>query len=258
LKRLIPALGLFFTLLAPVFSQQNFSRGEALFLENKPREALVFLEAAVAEDPANLQAVLYLGISYEQLEMLDDAIAVYRQFLPPEAAEGQGAEGQGANGQGTAGQGTAEPPDPRTARIAFNLGNAYYRQGDDESAEKQYTQAVRIDPGLGSAYLNRANTRVRRGLLREALPDYEAFLSLVPGSPKRPQVEQLLAYIRAEFAAEERRRLLEEARLAEEAERRRLLLEEVSASLQAAAEETQGLSAGTEDVLNYEGEFELE
>jgi hypothetical protein len=51
---------------------------------------------------------------------------------------------------------------------------------------------------------------------------------------------------------------MEEARAAAEAERRQRLLEEVAASLQSSAEETQGLSSGSEDVQGYDGEFELE
>jgi tetratricopeptide (TPR) repeat protein len=223
---------LFCLFLFPAFTQQNFSRGEELFLQNKPQEALVFLEAATAEDPSNLQAVIYLGITYEQLGRFDDAIGVYLQFLP-----------QGGS---------------KTAQLALNLGNAYFAKGENDAAKGAYTRAIEAAPDLGRAYLNRANTRIRLGELREALTDYETFLTLNPGSPQRQAIEQLIAFIRAEFAAEERRRLLEEARAAEDAERRRRLLEEVSASLQSAAEETQGLSAGTEDTLDYEGEFELE
>jgi tetratricopeptide (TPR) repeat protein len=232
LKTLYLGMGLLWLSLFPVFAQRDFSRGEELFLQNKPQEALVFLEAAAAEEPGNSQAALYLGIAYEQLNRPDEALAVYLHYLS---------------------LGTAD-----TARVSFNAGNLYYAQGDDEAAERYYTQAISAAPGLGPAYLNRANTRIRRGKPNEALPDYEQFLRLVPDSPKRSQIEQLTAFIRAEFAAAERRRLLEEARAAEEAERRRQLLEEVSASLQAASEDTQGLSAGTEEMLDYEGEFELE
>jgi tetratricopeptide (TPR) repeat protein len=216
----------------PVFAQRDFSRGEELFLQNKPQDALIFLEAAAAEDPGSLQAALYLGIAYEQLNRPDDAMAVYLHYL---SLGGDGG-----------------------SRIAFNLGNLYYARGENEAAERYYTQAITAAPDLGPAYLNRANTRIRRGKPDEALSDYEQFLRLVPGSPKRSQVERLSALVRAEFAAAERRRLLEEARAAEEAERRRQLLEEVSSSLQAASEGTQGLSAGTEEMLDYEGEFELE
>jgi hypothetical protein len=49
-----------------------------------------------------------------------------------------------------------------------------------------------------------------------------------------------------------------EAQAKADEERRRRLLEEVSASLQAAAEDSRGISSGAEDVLGYDGEFELE
>ena len=214
------------------YAQSTFTRGEELYMQNKPEEALPLLESAAAEDPANVTAFLYLGMTYLQLDRVDEAIAVYRRVLPRAGGE--------------------------TSRIAYNLGNAYYIKGNTAFAEEFYTKAIEADPAFSSAYLNRANTRVRSGSLREALPDYELYVSLEPRSEKRPRIEQLMAFIREEFAAEERRRIQEELAAAAEAERRRRLLEEVSASLQAAAEETQGLSSGSEEVLDYEGEFELE
>jgi tetratricopeptide (TPR) repeat protein len=210
------------------FAQSSFSRGEALFLDDKPQDALVYLESAVAENPGNLRAAVYLGLSYQQLDRTDEAIAVYRRILP----------GAGKD----------------TAMVAYNLGNAYYTKGNSSLAEQYYSQAIEADPVYASAYLNRANARVGQGALRDAIVDYELYLSLEPVSSKRPRIEELLALIREEFAAEERRRIQEEV----DAERRQRFLEEVAASLQSAAEETQGLSSGSEDVLGYEGEFELE
>jgi hypothetical protein len=67
-----------------------------------------------------------------------------------------------------------------------------------------------------------------------------------------------VGYIREEYAAEERRRILAEELAREAAEKRQRLLDEVSASLQSAAEEATGLSSGSEEVLGYDGEFELE
>ena len=219
--------------LGPVlFAQTSFTRGEELFMQNRPKEALVFLENAVAEDPAHVKAFLYLGIVYQQLERLDEAVAVYRKILP-----GAGAE---------------------TARVACNLGNVYYRKGDAASAEQYYTLAIEADGAWASAWLNRANTRVKAGSLRESLADYERYLDLEPRSPRRPGIERLMALIREEFAAAERRRLLEEEAARAEAERRQRLLDEVSASLQSAADDARGLSAGSEEVMGYEGEFELE
>lgn len=214
------------------FAQNAFSRGEEFFVRNKPQEALAYLEAATAEDPAHVRAFLYLAMTYEQLGRIEDAIAVYRKILPRGGAE--------------------------TARIAYNLGNAYYNSGNTSFAAQYYTQAIEADPAYASAYLNRANTLIQTGSLQEAVLDYEFYLSLEPRSPQRSRIEELIALIREEFAEAERRRIREEEAARAEAERKRRLLEEVSASLQAAAEETQGLSAGAEEVQGYEGEFELE
>jgi tetratricopeptide (TPR) repeat protein len=216
----------------PVFAQTAFTRGEELFLQNKPREALPFLEAAAGEDPAHVQAFLYLGIAYQQLDQMDEAIAVYRKILPRAGKD--------------------------TALIAYNLGNAYYGKDNASFAAQYYSQAIEADPAYASAYLNRGNTQIKAGALKEAVADYERYLSLEPQAVQRQKIEQLISVIRGEFAAEERRRIQAEADALAAEERRRQLLEEVSASLQAAADETQGLSTGAEEVLRYEGVFELE
>ncbi|MDR1239220.1 MAG: tetratricopeptide repeat protein [Treponema sp.] len=216
----------------PGFGQNNFTQGEALFMQNRPQEALAFLELAAAEDPAHITTFQYLGRVYEQLGRLDEAIAAYRKILPRAGTE--------------------------TARIAFNLGNAYFMKGNTAFAEQFYTQALEEDPVFAPACLNRANTRVKTGSLRDAAADYERYLILEPRSPKRPEVERMIVFIREEFAAEERRKLMAEEEARAAAERRRRLLEEVSASLQSAAEDSQGISSGAEGVQEYDGEFELE
>jgi tetratricopeptide (TPR) repeat protein len=232
MKKILFVIGLGLLAAGSGAAQSNFNRGEELFMMNKPREALVFLENAVAEDPAHVTAFHYLGMVYQQLGRIDEAIAAYRKILPRAGKE--------------------------TARIAYNLGNAYYMKGNTAFAEQFYTQALEEDPVFAPAYLNRANTRVKGGALKTAVADYELYLSLEPGSPKKPEIERLIAFIREEFAAEERRKLLAEEAAREDAERRRRLLEEVSASLQSAADDSRGLSSGAEDVQGYEGEFELE
>ena len=281
---------LLFLKLPALQAQNSFARGEELFMQNRPQEALRYLEAAVAEDPAHVQAFLYLGIVYLQMNRIDDAIAIYTRILPRGGIE--------------------------TARIAFNLGNAYFMRGDPVLARRYFTMAIEANPSFASAYLNRANTLIRTGDLAEAIIDYETYLSLQPASPQREQVTRLIAFIREEFVAEEQRRAVaaaavraaEEAarqeveraaaavRAAEEAarqeveraaaaaiveaerqealaraeaerveaaaiaeaERRRLLLLAVSESIQAAVGGTTGLSVGSEQVQDFESEFELE
>jgi tetratricopeptide (TPR) repeat protein len=224
----------FLLFISVVLSAQSadFSRGEELFLHNKPSEAVGFLEKAHNAEPANITAALYLATVYEQLGRMDNAIAVYRRILP------MGGE--------------------QTALIAYNLGNVYYNKGTAGFAEQFYSKAIEADPGYASAYLNRANTRIKTGAIKDAVPDYEMYLALEPASPKRPQIERLISLIEEEALAVERRRLAVEAAAREKEEKRLRLLDEISASLQAAAEETQGFQADSEDATSYDGEFELE
>jgi tetratricopeptide (TPR) repeat protein len=217
---------------SPLHSQSNFKKGEDLFMHNKPAEAVVFLENAIIEDPANVTAHLYLGIAFEQLGKIDDAIATYRQVLP------------------RAGN--------LSANVANNLGNVFFQSGNTEMAEQFYTQALSQNAVLTSAYLGRANTRIKTGNLQNAIADYERYLSLEPNSSQRPQIEQLVSLIRSEVAAEERRRLIAEEEARKLAEERQKLLDSVSASLQSVADYSQGLSSGGENLELYEGEFELE
>lgn len=209
-----------------------FAEGESLFMRNKPEEAAARLEAALREDPANATAALYLGIAYQQTGRYDEAVDVLRKALP------------------RAGE--------RTALFSYNIGNAYFAKGAASFAEQFYTRAIESDPYMASAYLNRANARVRTGALREAVADYRDYLGIVPDSPKRPDIEKVIALIGQEFAAAERAKAAAEEAARAEEDRRRRLLDEVAASLQAAAEETRGLSSGSEDVMQYDGEFVLE
>ena len=229
--------------LYPAFSQSSFSRGEAAFMANRPQEAITHLEAAIREDPAHVQAFLYLGISYLQLDRRDDAISIYQRILPRAGAE--------------------------TARIAFNLGNVYFLNRDHVLAIESYSQALNANPLFSTALLNMANAKVAMGRYNEAIEDYERYLMLEPGSSQSSQIRRLINFIRDEAAAmerrvqeeraaEEQRRLIAEQNQRLEAERRQQLLADISASLQAAAEDLTSLSAGNEGIQGYEGQFELE
>lgn len=221
-------------LFAPVwcFCQTNFSIGEDLFMQNKPMEAVPYLENSIAEDPYHVTAFLYLGIVYEQTGRSDEAIAVYRQVL---AYAGD-----------------------KTATVAVNLGNVYFNKGGYIEADAMYSQALNADRVYAPAYLGRANARMKRGLLQEAISDYEQYLLLDPRTTQRQSIDRLINFIKAEAAESARRKLAAEEQVRAEAERRQRLLDEVAASLQGAASASQGLSTGAENVEGYAGEFELE
>jgi tetratricopeptide (TPR) repeat protein len=159
------------------FGQTNFAMGEDMFMNNKPDEATTYLEKAIAEDPANVMAYLYLGIVYEQLDRAADAIIIYRQIL--------------------------DRAGDLTANVANNLGNAYFAMGSNAEAEASYTRALAADRIYASAYLGRANTRMKTGSIPGAAADYEQYLLLEPNTAQKETILQLLAYIRTELAGAE-------------------------------------------------------
>ena len=225
-------IGILLFLTVFCYGQTNLARGEEFLMQNNPAQAVVFLERALADDPANVTVSLYLGIVYEQLGRSNDAINVYMRVLP------------------RAGN--------LSANVAGNLGNVYFQRGNNEEAERFYTQAISFSSIYSNAYLGRANTRIKSGQLLSAVTDYEQYLTLEPRSSQRDNIERLINLIRTEIATEEMRKLMaeEEARRLEE-ERRRLL-ESVSASLQSLADSSLGLSSGAESVEHYDGEFVLD
>lgn len=55
------------------------------------------------------------------------------------------------------------------------------RAGDIDAAIADLNEAIRIDPKLASAYVNRGVAYDQKGDLRRALADYEAALAIEPG-----------------------------------------------------------------------------
>ena len=231
MKKII-IINVFLLLAAFSWAQSNFTRGQDMFMQNNPTQALSFLERAIAEDPSNVTAYLYLGIVYEQLGRMEEAIAIYRRILP------------------TAGS--------LSANVANNLGNVYYQRGNIDEAESYYTQAIGFDSVYSSAYLGRANTRLMAGNLLNAIPDYERYLLLYPTSPQRSNIEELINLIMSQAAAEEMRRIIAEEEAVRVAEERQRLLDSVSASLQSAADYSQSISSGADSVELYDGIFVLD
>jgi tetratricopeptide (TPR) repeat protein len=210
----LPLLLLVFT--PALKAQSPFAQGEDLFMQDKPAEALEYLEMAVLENPTHVQASLYLGIVYQQLDRPDDAIAAYRKILPFAGDE--------------------------TARIAYNLGNACFTKGDFVLARQYYTEAIEADPSFSSAYLNRANTLINTGELDEALADYETYLSLEGEAPQREELANLMTFIREEFAQAELLRITAENTAKPELDRRGKLILSVRESLRTTPEDIRALS----------------
>ncbi|MDR1931987.1 MAG: tetratricopeptide repeat protein [Spirochaetales bacterium] len=182
-----------------LFGQSLFQRGEEFFMRNQPDEAAALLESALNQEPRNEKIYLYLGIIYEQLGNYEKAIDIMQKGLDVAVLHSD--------------------------LLLFNMGNNYFARGEADKAVEMYSKALEINDGLPSAYLNRANARVRLDAIDEALQDYGLYLSMAPDAPQKPQIEQmvqLLEGIQAERLAEaERQRAAEEERLRIEEEEKR-------------------------------------
>ncbi len=206
-------------------ASSSLSEGEKLFLENKPREAELLLKEELLENPENEKIYLYLGIIYEQLGDPQQAIRILRRGL------------------NTAGE--------YKHLFYLNLGNNLFSQKEYTLAEEMFVKAVSIDGKLESAYLNRANSRLKLEKMEGALADYIFYLRIAPNSPQREEIEKLIALLKG-FLSDE------EGRKQDEIQRQKDLLNQVLNSLQNASEDTRNLSADSEQIEEAYDEIDIE
>jgi tetratricopeptide (TPR) repeat protein len=207
-----------------LLASSSLEEGEKLFLENKPREALPALEAALYEDPQNEKIYLYLGIVYAQLNDPERSLQVMRRGL--------------------------NVADALKDRLYYNIANLLFGQEDYRLAEEMYGKALEANRGLGDGYLNRAQARMELEDYSNARNDYIQYLRLVPTSPQRPEIEKLIALLEQALAAAELRRL-------QELEQQQALLNSVLDSLKNASEDTRNLSAGSEEIEEEYEEIDI-
>ncbi|KJS30142.1 MAG: hypothetical protein VR64_17650 [Desulfatitalea sp. BRH_c12] len=148
--------------------------------------AILLLIAAQAIAPAHktlLSLVLALAVlasaAPSQASSLRKGYEAYRQERYAEALE-----------QFVAGQ----IEDPDNPEVLYNLGNAYYKNGDYAAAEAHYSQALsRASEDLKARILyNLGNTAFRQDALNEAVRNYQAALQLAPNDL---QARENLAFV---------------------------------------------------------------
>lgn len=246
-----------------IFSQFSFSEsyslGEEAFRTNRPHEAIVHLKKAIDSGYVNPNSYIYLGLAYYQTGQLQNSYDIFMQGV--------------------------KIPGTNKRILYFNAGNTAFAMGNLKQAEDMYSLAYVADPNFSEAVLNRANARLKQDKLENAIQDYMQYLIMEPEGKQNEQIRKLLMLLNEEQAvraaeeerlAQEAQRLrLEEERIAKEleaqrienekiaaqkaaaeAERRKKLLEQVAESLQ--GNESTNFSAGTEGVMGYEYENELD
>jgi Ca-activated chloride channel homolog len=94
--------------------------------------------------------------------------------------------------------------DPENPEILYNIGNAYYKNGDFAAAGDHFSQALtKAPPELKPKLLyNLGNSAFRQKKLQEAVKDYEAALKLAPHDR---QAKENLAFVKKQLQAQQRK-----------------------------------------------------
>ncbi len=66
------------------------------------------------------------------------------------------------------------------AALHSNAGNKLYSKGDFLGARREFTYAIRLNPGPAGVYYNRGNANFRLRFYKEALEDYSEAVRLMP------------------------------------------------------------------------------
>jgi tetratricopeptide (TPR) repeat protein len=187
----------------------SLDTGEALFIQNQPRDAEPLLESALNDNPSNEKIYLYLGIVYQQLGDLDKSIDVLKRGLPVATSYKD--------------------------LMYYNIGNDLFSRKDYAQAEQMYSQALGVNKSLAEGYLNRANARLQLASYDAAVEDYTVFLQLQPQDSQRAKIEELIRLLQKMKEAKQK---AEE----EEIARQKALMNDVMNSLNNAGDDTKNLS----------------
>ena len=219
---------------------EKLKKGKQLLIENKVADALKIFTEIMGDKNSPFDIYLYIGIAQLKLGRYNEAIDSFAR---------------------------GKTIDTSNFHIySFNMGNAFFAQNKFYDAEISYNEALSSGKIYPQAILNRANARMKIGKYRLALVDYKAYLQASPNDSQEEEVKRMIAALEnAQMEEElERNALLQEAtRRAEQAmreaeeERQRKLLEEINSSL-SSVEDSDSMSSGTEDTINYEEENDLD
>jgi len=221
-------------------SNKAFEEGKKLLLENRVADALKSFNEVVKRDDAPSDIYLYIGLSQLKLGRYSEAIDSFARGKTIDASNFH--------------------------IYSFNMGNAFFAQNKFYDAEISYNEALSTGKVYSQAILNRANARMKIAKYHLALADYKTYLQTSPNDPQEEEVKLMIAALENAKMEEERSReaLLQEAmrrveqtmKEAEEAKAKKLL-EEINSSL-SSVENSDSISSGTEDTINYEEENDLD
>jgi tetratricopeptide (TPR) repeat protein len=194
----------------PEFARPRLALWEIHTDQGAHERALAAVRAVPVDSRWSSRAMFLAGLSYLNLDRLDDAFRTWTQLASiepdPTVFNNLGVvqlRRGGAKSGATYYFGLAAEADPDEADYCFNLGYAYWRARDSTAAIHWLREAVRRDPADGDAHYvlsvvlaangNRAEANRERDLARRLSAMYETWKAPPGGDPVPPRLERLKA-----------------------------------------------------------------
>lgn len=176
--------------LAPADPQYPFNRGVTRLDLGDATGALADFNAALAlgkDDAANW---LNIGVAQDRLGRTGEALAAYDRALAKEPANPKVLTNRlsllqkaGTGDPAVAAAQAGALPAENQAQLRFNQGLAQMRAAQWQAAADLFAQAVRLDPGLDSAWLNLGVAQARLGQHQRALDTLTDYIQRAPLKP---------------------------------------------------------------------------
>ncbi|MBO7421036.1 MAG: tetratricopeptide repeat protein [Spirochaetaceae bacterium] len=148
------------------FASELYDRAFAAYKNNSPEEARRLFLQLIEEEGPDASVYNYIGVTYYQTGDFEKSIGAFEKG--------------------------STIPFANRALLYFNAGNSAFALNDFARAEKFYTSSIAADEEYSSAYLNRANARVKLEKYKDAFSDYDAYLKLEPETEQKDSIEAMM------------------------------------------------------------------
>lgn len=170
--------------LAPTEPLYPYNRGVTRLDMGDAAGARQDFKAALALGKDDADTWLNIGVVEERLGRTREALAAYDRALAKDPGNPRvltnrlSLQGKG-DSAAVAAQAGALPAENQ-AQLLFNQGQAQSRAGQWQAAADLFAQAVRLDPGLDTAWLNLGVAQARLGQHQRALDTFNDYLQRAP------------------------------------------------------------------------------
>ena len=158
----------------------------ALYDQERYRESVAKIEAAIALNPENYNYLSRLGKTYYRLNDEENAKAAFRQGIPIAPATVYNAWGNALYALKRYDESVikylqAIDLEPDNSTYYSNLGGAYQKMGEEELAQEAFDQAMALNPNYDTAYNKQGDLLYAEGEYAEAAEQYLQAIAIEPG-----------------------------------------------------------------------------